>query len=79
MKADYRYNPFTDKAEPVIKSELVKVPEVSPYIVRLEEVPQKTSPSSIRIAEVIIDESGTHEGSIYTEAVSYTHLTLPTT
>lgn len=71
MKADYRYNPFTDKAEPVIKSELVKVPEVSPYIVRLEEVPQKTAPSSMRVAEVVIDESGTHEGSIFTEVAAF--------
>ena len=47
MPKDYRYNPFDDVAEPVQCVETHIIPMNSPYVVRLNEVPVKVSPSTI--------------------------------
>lgn len=50
MAHDYRYDPFSDAAEPVsISGETHVIPTTSPYIIRLDEVPQKDSPTSISL------------------------------
>ncbi|NLU43431.1 MAG: hypothetical protein GXX11_00895 [Acholeplasmataceae bacterium] len=47
MPKDYRYNPFDDVVEPVQCVETHIIPMNSPYVVRLNEVPVKVSPSTI--------------------------------
>lgn len=47
MPKDYRYNPFDDVAEPVQCVETHIIPMNSPYVVRLNEVPVKVSPSTL--------------------------------
>lgn len=50
MAHDYRYNAFDDVLEPVaITGETHIIPSNSPYTIRLAEVPQKTTPSSITL------------------------------
>lgn len=50
MAHDYRYNAFDDAAEPLaISGEKHIIPSRSPYTIRLVEVPQKTTPSSITL------------------------------
>lgn len=40
--SDYRHNPYSDISTAVLTTERHIVPGGSPYIVRLNEVPQKT-------------------------------------
>lgn len=47
MPKDYRYNPFDDVAEAVQCVETHIIPMNSPYVVRLNEVPVKVSPSTL--------------------------------
>lgn len=48
--ADYRINPFTNTIETVaITNELHTIPLASPFWIRLREVPQKTTPSTVSI------------------------------
>jgi len=47
MPKDYRYNPFDDVAEPVQCVETHIIPMNSPFVVRLNEVPVKDSPSTL--------------------------------
>ena len=47
MPKDYRYNPFDDVAEPVQCIETHVIPMNSPFVIRLNEVPVKDSPSTL--------------------------------
>ncbi|MDR3591588.1 MAG: hypothetical protein P4N41_18180 [Negativicutes bacterium] len=50
MPIDYRFDPFTNTKQPLtITNERQVIPTVSPYKIRLNEVPQKDSPSSLTI------------------------------
>ena len=50
--SDYRHNPYSDISTAVLTTERHIVPGGSPYIVRLNEVPQKNSPSTITVKEI---------------------------
>ncbi len=52
MPKDYRYNPFSDVAEAVSLTELYQIPAVSPYTIRLNEVPEVGDPSTMVVKEV---------------------------
>ncbi len=50
MAHDYRYDPFNDTSEAIaITGETYVIPSVSPYTIRLNEVPLKDTPSSISL------------------------------
>jgi len=47
---DYRYDPFTDSSDFVsITDEQLTIPTSSPFTIRLDEVPEKASPSTVSI------------------------------
>lgn len=50
--SDYRYNPFSDVSTAVLAIERHLIPEISPYVVNLNEVPQKNSPSTMTVKEI---------------------------
>ena len=50
--SDFRYNPFSDVSTAVVTTERHIVPSDSPYIVALNEIPQKTSPSTMTVNEI---------------------------
>ncbi|MBR4401020.1 MAG: hypothetical protein IKT09_04930, partial [Synergistes sp.] len=63
MAHDYRLNPFTGALDIVnITEETHTIPINSPYIVRLDEVPEKTSPSTL-VVEI--------DGELATEVASF--------
>lgn len=50
MPKNYRHDPFQDVLNPVtIKGETQTIPSVSPFTIRLDEVPLKETPSSISL------------------------------
>lgn len=55
--SDFRYDPFSDVSTAVMTTERHLIPSVSPYVVMLCEIPQKTSPSTMTVTE--IDTTGT--------------------
>lgn len=55
--SDFRYDPFSDVSTAVVTTERHLIPSVSPYIISLNEIPQKTSPSTMTVTE--IDGTGT--------------------
>ena len=55
--SDFRYDPFSDVSTAVVTTERHLIPSVSPYIISLNEVPEKTSPSTMTVTE--IDGTGT--------------------
>lgn len=50
--SDYRYEPFSDISSGVTLTERHLIPATSPYVVRLNEVPQKNSPSTMMVKEI---------------------------
>ena len=50
--SDYRYEPFSDISSGVTLTEWHLIPATSPYVVRLNEVPQKNSPSTMAVKEI---------------------------
>jgi len=55
MPVDYRYNPFTNTKQPMtITGERLTVPLVSPFVIRLAEVPLKEVPSTLTMRVVDI-------------------------
>lgn len=50
--SDFRHNPFSDVSTAVLTTERHLIPAVSPYIVALNEIPQKTSPSTMTVSEI---------------------------
>lgn len=50
--SDYRYNPFSDVSTAVQAVERHLIPATSPYVVNLNEVPQKNSPSTMAVKEI---------------------------
>lgn len=51
MSADYRFDPFTNTKSPIdITGETIQIPTTSPYTIRLNEVPQKDTPSSMAMS-----------------------------
>lgn len=50
--SDFRYNPFSDVSTAVLATERHLIPSESPYVVTLNEIPQKTSPSTITVNEI---------------------------
>lgn len=50
--SDFRYNPFSDVSTAVLATERHLIPSVSPYVVTLNEIPQKTSPSTMTVNEI---------------------------
>lgn len=57
---DYRHNPFDNVSAAVLAVERHLVPAVSPYIINLNEVPQKDSPSTVTVKEI----TGISEGTV---------------
>lgn len=55
--SDYRYNPFNDVSTAILAIERHIIPATSPYVISLNEVPQKNSPSTMTVKE-ITDVSG---------------------
>lgn len=55
---DYRHNPFTDTSTAVQVTELHKIPSLSPYTIKLNEVPVKANPSTVRVRHVSSVDSG---------------------
>ena len=71
MPKDYRYNPFSDSAEAVSLTELYQVPATSPYIIRLNEVPEVGDPSTMVVKEVTTISGSTRTyGSTFTEVAA---------
>lgn len=65
---DYRYNPYDDTSTAVQVTEYHLVPSTSPYEVRLNEVPQKVSPSTMTVKAVTSFSSGAPVlGTTFTE------------
>lgn len=50
--SDFRYNPFNDVSTAVLATERHLIPSVSPYVVTLNEIPQKTSPSTMTVKQI---------------------------
>lgn len=50
--SDFRYNPFSDVSTAVLATERHLIPSASPYVVTLNEIPQKTSPSTMTVSEI---------------------------
>lgn len=50
--SDFRYNPFSDVSTAVLATERHLIPSESPYVVTLNEIPQKTSPSTMTVNEI---------------------------
>jgi hypothetical protein len=71
LPKDYRYNPFSDSAEAVSLTELYQVPAVSPYMIRLNEVPEVGDPSTM-VVKAVTAISGTTRtyGSTFTEVAA---------
>lgn len=65
--SDFRHDPFSDVSTAVMTTEIHLVPAKSPYIVNLNEIPQKTSPSTMTVTE--IDSTGT-EGASFAEVAA---------
>lgn len=55
--SDFRHDPFSDVSTAVMTTERHLIPSVSPYVVMLCEIPQKTSPSTMTVKQ--IDSTGT--------------------
>lgn len=53
--SDFRYNPFSDVSTAVLATERHLIPSVSPYVVALNEIPQKTSPSTMTVKQLNSD------------------------
>lgn len=62
---DYRYNQFDDYSNTITKTERHLIPNASPYTIQLNEVPVKTSPSSLSV-KIVDPESETY-GTTFTE------------
>lgn len=54
MISDFRHNPFTNVSTATTLTETHIIPHTSPYIITLGEVPQKDSPSTMSVKEVIL-------------------------
>lgn len=68
MATDYRYNQFDDVLETVEKTELHVVPSVSPFIVTLDEVPERGDPTTMTVKEVTgVSEGARVYGRTFTE------------
>lgn len=68
MATDYRYNQFDDVLETVEKTELHVVPSVSPFIVTLDEVPERGDPTTMTVKEVTgVSEGARIYGRTFTE------------
>ena len=50
--SNFRYNPYDDIPTGVEITERHVIPANSPYYIRLNEVPQKTSPSTMQLKEI---------------------------
>lgn len=50
--SDYRYNPFNDVSTAILAIERHIIPATSPYVISLNEVPQKNSPSTMTVKEI---------------------------
>lgn len=50
--SDYRYNPFSDVSTAILAIERHIIPATSPYVISLNEVPQKNSPSTMTVKEI---------------------------
>lgn len=50
--SDFRYDPFSDVSTAVKATERHLIPSVSPYVISLNEVPQKTSPSTMTVKQI---------------------------
>ncbi|BBG64277.1 hypothetical protein [Phascolarctobacterium faecium] len=69
--SNFRYNPYDDISTGVIAKELHIIPNKSPYIIRLNEVPQKSSPSSTAVKEVTsAASSGISYGKTFAEVAA---------
>lgn len=71
MPKDFRYNPWSDSVEAVSLTELYQVPAVSPYTIRLNEVPEVGDPSTMVVKEVTAISGVTRTyGSTFTEVAA---------
>lgn len=52
MPNNYRHNPFNDVSTAILVDETHIVPSTSPFYVRLNEIPQKNSPSTVAVKEI---------------------------
>lgn len=68
MATDYRYNQFEDVLETVEKTEMHVVPDVSPFVVTLDEVPERGDPTTMVVKEVTgVSEGERVYGRTFTE------------
>lgn len=70
LPSDYRHNPFSDVSTAVQKSEIHRIPRVSPYTIQLNEVPVKSDPSTMRIQWVGISTGGVSVGGDLVEVAA---------
>lgn len=69
--SNYRYEPFSDISSGVTLTERHLIPTTSPYVVRLNEVPQKNSPSTMTVKEVTdVNGETTSYGSTFDEVAA---------
>lgn len=50
--SDYRHDPFSDVSTAATFTERHIIPSVSPYVINLNEIPQKNSPSTMTVKEI---------------------------
>lgn len=69
--SNYRYEPFSDISSGITLTERHLIPATSPYVVRLNEVPQKNSPSTMTVKEItdVNGETATY-GSTFDEVAA---------
>lgn len=69
--SDYRHNPFSDVSTAVQAVERHIIPATSPYVINLNEVPRKDSPSTILVKEItaIVGSTVTY-GSTFAEVAA---------
>ena len=68
--SDFRYNPYDDIPTGVEITERHIIPANSPYYIRLNEVPQKTSPSTMQVKEIADIGASVTYGQIFNEVAA---------
>lgn len=65
--SDYRHDPFSDISTAISLTERHLIPSISPYEIRLNEVPVKNSPTTTVIKEFSITGGAISYGAVYAE------------
>ena len=77
--SDYRHDPFSDISTAISLTERHLIPSISPYEIRLNEVPVKNSPTTTVIKEFSITGGAISYGAVYAQLLRQHNFFLTTT